>query len=165
LVSSQYIEPTAFFPASWQAVGPLALPSTRFAQYTVAINLFGFYAVALLSGSLAENLRSAGVSLERASTQIADLRAFNQYVIDGMLGGLVTADMDGRILTFNRAAGAISRVAPEQAIGLRVGDVLQLPAAFRQRLQTLPETHSQRCDYAFGLPDERSLEMGLTATA
>src|SRR5215510_7101342 len=27
LVSSQYIEPTAFFPASWLAVGPLALPS------------------------------------------------------------------------------------------------------------------------------------------
>ncbi len=50
----------------------------------------------------------AGARLERASTQIADLRAFNQYVIDSMLSGLVTADMDGRILTFNRAAATIT---------------------------------------------------------
>ena len=34
-----------------------ALPTIRFAQYTIGINLFGFFAVALLSGSLAENLR------------------------------------------------------------------------------------------------------------
>src|SRR5204862_5406630 len=57
LVISQYIEPTAFFPRSWQALGASQLPSQRFAQYTVAINLFGFFAVAVLSGSLAENLR------------------------------------------------------------------------------------------------------------
>src|SRR5258705_4703553 len=117
LVSSQYLEPTAFFPASWQALAPSELPTARFAQYTVAINLFGFFAVALLSGSLAENLRTAGASLERASTQIADLRAFNQYVIDSMLSGLVTADMDGRILTFNRAATTITSLSAGQTIG------------------------------------------------
>ena len=68
LVTAQYLEPTALFPASWQVLGRLELPSQRFAQYTVAINLFGFFAVALLSGSLAENLRSvayAGPSTEQ----------------------------------------------------------------------------------------------------
>src|SRR5205823_8734299 len=35
LVSAQYFEPNAFFPASWQALGPSELPTTRFAQYTV----------------------------------------------------------------------------------------------------------------------------------
>jgi hypothetical protein len=38
LVIAQYLEPTAFFPASWQALQPSELPSQRFAQYTVAIN-------------------------------------------------------------------------------------------------------------------------------
>ena len=117
LVTTQYLDPTLFFPASWQALNALELPSTRFAQYTVAINLFGFFAVALLSGSLAENLRSAGARLERASNQIADLRAFNQYVIDSMLSGLVTADMNDRILTFNRAASTITGLPSGQAIG------------------------------------------------
>ncbi len=164
LVVAQYLEPTAFFPASWQALALQALPSQRFAQYTVAINLFGFFAVALLSGSLAENLRSAGARLERASTQIADLRAFNQYVIDSMLSGLVTADMDGRILTFNRAATTITSLSAGQTIGRDVGQVLQLPVQFRARLQMLGETRSHRADHQYRSPDGRLLEIGLTVT-
>ena len=164
LVTSQYLEPTAFFPASWQALGRLDLPTARFAQYTVAINLFGFFAVALLSGSLAEKVRSTGARLERASTQIADLRAFNQYVIDSMPSGLVTADIGGRILTFNRAAVAITGLTAEEAIGCDVGDVLQLPAQFKGRLETLAETRSQRADHQFRAPDGRTIEIGLTAT-
>jgi two-component system sensor histidine kinase PilS (NtrC family) len=164
LVVAQYVEPTAFFPESWQTLGRQELPTRRFAQYTVAINLFGFFAVALLSGSLAENLRSAGARLERASTQIADLRAFNQYVIDSMLSALVTADMDGRILTFNRAASKITGLSAGQTIGRDVGDVLQLPAQFRTRLQMLGETRSHRADHQYRWPDGRLLEIGLTVT-
>jgi len=164
LVVAQYVEPTAFFPESWQTLGRQELPTRRFAQYTVAINLFGFFAVALLSGSLAENLRSAGARLERASTQIADLRAFNQYVIDSMLSALVTADMDGRILTFNRAASKITGLSAGQTIGRDVGDVLQLPAQFRTRLQMLGETRSHRADHQYRSPDGRLLEIGLTVT-
>src|SRR5436853_4053253 len=137
LVTAQYLEPTALFPESWRTLGPLELPSQRFAQYTVAINLFGFFAVALLSGSLAENLRSAGARLEDASTQIADLRAFNQYVIDSMLSGLVTADVNGRILTFNRAASGITGLPSAQTIGHDLTEVMQLPAHFKGRLQAL----------------------------
>ena len=164
LVTAQYIEPTALFPASWQALGHLELPSQRFAQYTVAINLFGFFAVALLSGSLAENLRSAGARLERASTQIADLRAFNQYVIDSMLSGLVTADLNGRILTFNRAASIITGLPSSHAIGRDITELLQLPAHFRGRLQSLGTTRSQRADHQYRSPDGRLMEIGLTVT-
>jgi two-component system sensor histidine kinase PilS (NtrC family) len=164
LVISQYIEPTAFFPRSWQALGASELPSQRFAQYTVAINLFGFFAVAVLSGSLAENLRSAGARLERASTQIADLRAFNQYVIDSMLSGLVTADMDGRILTFNRSASNITGLAAGQTVGRDIREVMQLPVQFIGRLQSLGETRSHRADHQYRSPDGRLLEIGLTVT-
>jgi len=164
LVIAQYLEPTAFFPKSWQALHPSELPSQRFAQYTVAINLFGFFAVALLSGSLAENLRSAGARLERASSQIADLRAFNQYVIDSLLSGLVTADMDGRILTFNRAATTITGLPAGQAIGRDIREVMQLPMQFIGRLQSLGETRSHRADHQYRSPDGRLIDIGLTVT-
>ncbi len=164
LVIAQYLEPTAFFPKSWQALHPSELPSQRFAQYTVAINLFGFFAVALLSGSLAENLRSAGARLERASSQIADLRAFNQYVIDSLLSGLVTADMDGRILTFNRAATTITGLPAGQAIGRDIREVMQLPMPFIGRLQSLGETRSHRADHQYRSPDGRLIDIGLTVT-
>ena len=43
--------------------------------------------------------------------QLADLQAFNQHVIDSLTSGLATTDMEGRILTFNRAAEAITGLA------------------------------------------------------
>ena len=69
--------------------------------------LFGFFAVALLSGSLAEGMRSAGAQLQEASSTIADLQALNQHVIDSLPSGLATTDTQHRILTFNHAAEAI----------------------------------------------------------
>ena len=45
------------------------LPPRSVAQYTVALNAFGFFAVALLSGSLADRLRAAGARLEQASSR------------------------------------------------------------------------------------------------
>jgi two-component system sensor histidine kinase PilS (NtrC family) len=81
-----------------------------------------------------------------------------------MLSGLVTADMDGRVLTFNRAAATITGLSAAQAIGHDVGEVLQLPVPFRRRLQTLGETRSQRADHQYRSPDGRLLDIGLTVT-
>ena len=161
LVSAQYMN---VMPGNWQLATPVDLPSIRFAQYTVAINLFGFFAVAVLSGSLAEGVRSADARLERASHQIEDLRAFNEYVIDSLLSGLVTADADRRVLTFNRAASLITGLPAQQAIGADAGDVLQLPDAFRSNLSTLRETRSLRADLQYRTREGRVVEMGVTAT-
>ena len=79
--------------------------------------MFGFFAVAVLSGSLAEGLRSAGARLEQASTEIADLQAFNQHVIDSLPSGLATTDPRQRILTFNRAAEAITGLPVRAVVG------------------------------------------------
>ena len=164
IVSGQYLDAFAALPETWQLQVPVQLPSLRFAQYTVAINLFGFVAVALLAGSLAEGLRSAGAQLEDASHQIEDLRAFNEYVIDSLLSGLVTADAAGRVLTLNRAAATITGLPAEQAVGRDIGDVLQLPAQFRARLDTLGDTRSLRIDLQYRTGDGRLLDIGMTAT-
>ena len=159
LVAAQYLE---VFPA-WTGVPLFALPTGQFAQYTVAINMFGFFAVGLLAGSLAERLRSADARLADASHEIEDLRAFNEYVIDGLLSGLVTADQDSRVLTFNRAAATITGIPPEQAIGHDAGEVLQLPASLRSRLVG-DENPRARSDVQYRTPDGRLLDIGLMAT-
>src|SRR5687767_9911603 len=48
LVSAQYVDP-ALLPELLRPTRSVELPTTRFAQYTVAINLFGFMGVAWLS--------------------------------------------------------------------------------------------------------------------
>jgi two-component system sensor histidine kinase PilS (NtrC family) len=164
LVSAQYMPGVWFVPPTWQASIPVRLPSIRFAQYTVTINLLGFLAVALLSGSLAERLRSADARLQDVSHEIEDLRAFNQHVIEGLLSGLVTTDQRWRILTFNRAASTITGVPLGQAIGHDVREVMQLHAPFRVRLATLSENRSVGSDIPYRTPDGRAIEIGLTAS-
>jgi two-component system sensor histidine kinase PilS (NtrC family) len=77
-------------------------------QLIIAINIFGFTAVAYLSHYLAESLRHAGVLLERSTGQMAYLQAFNNRIVDSMGSGLITTDSAGRIYLFNRAAEHIT---------------------------------------------------------
>jgi two-component system sensor histidine kinase PilS (NtrC family) len=164
---------TGLAVAQYVDVGPLSgllrpyapvLPTQTFAFYTVAINLFGFLAVALLSGSLAERLRRADARLERASHEIADLTAYNEHVIDSLHSGLATTDRNGRVLTFNRAAGLITALAPGPVIGRDIAEVLHLPGAFRASLTGLTDGRSVRHDTAYRRPDGVTVDIGLTVT-
>jgi len=147
--------------------GPVVtLPSRLVAQYTVAVNVFCFFAVALLSGSLAEELRSASARLVLASTEIADLQALNQHVINSLPSGLVTTDTQQRVLTFNRAAESITGVTLTSAVGRPMADVLQLPPSI---IAALDEPHAdwrkRRYEFNYRTADRRGdIELGITAT-
>ena len=163
LVLAQYVD--AGLPDLVKRFTPMVeLPTLGVARYTVAINLSGFFAVALLAGSLAESLRSAGARLEYASHEIRDLRKFNENVINSLLSGLVTTDADGRILTFNRAASVILGISSAQAIKHDAIEVLRLPADTRARLRMLGDTRTLRIDTQHRTGDERSIELGLTVS-
>jgi two-component system, NtrC family, sensor histidine kinase PilS len=164
IVAAQFMNVSAYFPEAWSLGGGVSLPTARFAQFTVAINLFGFFAAALLAGSLGERLRSANARLKDASHAMEDLRAFNERVIDSLVSGLVTADLDRRIVTFNRGAQSITGLAPAEAIGHDAAEVFQMPATFAARLTTLTETRSARADLEFRRHDGRTIEIGITAT-
>jgi two-component system sensor histidine kinase PilS (NtrC family) len=84
LVLAQYLSAAGLLHDPWLTLDRLALPTRSAALYTAALNVFGFFAVAFLSGSLAESVRSAGARLEQASSEIADLQALNDYVIDSV---------------------------------------------------------------------------------
>ena len=142
----------------------MELPTLGVARYTVAINLSGFFAVALLAGSLAESLRSAGARLEYASHEIRDLRKFNEYVINSLLSGLVTTDADGRILTFNRAASVILGISSAHAIRHDAFAVLQLPPDARARMASLSDTRALKIDTQHRTGDGRSIDLGLTVS-
>ena len=158
MVAAQYMGALPFW------LGAFELPTGRFAQYTIGINVFGFIAVALLSGSLADRLQSANARLAHTSLELNDLRALNEYVIDGLLSGLVTADANTRILTFNRASTSITGITSEQAVGRDAIDVLRLPAATRAQLGTLAQTKSLRVDFEYRSSAGQVRDIGLMAT-
>jgi two-component system sensor histidine kinase PilS (NtrC family) len=166
LVFAQYLAASGLLSDPWLAAPSLTLPPASVARYTVALNVFGFFAVALLGGSLANSLRSADARLIQASTQIADLQALNQHVIDSLPSGLATTDTAQRILTFNRGAEAITGLPFRSVAGRRIDEVLQLSAPVMESIQTdLQAKGSRRHEFRFSTGDERGdLEIGLTAT-
>jgi two-component system sensor histidine kinase PilS (NtrC family) len=145
------------------AVTPAELPPMRVAVFTVCLNIFGFLAVAALSGYLAEGLRRTGVQLEATSTQLADLQALSQHVIDSLTSGLATCDTAGLVLTFNNAASTITGIPAQEAIGRRLDGVLQWPVNERGPLDADGEGNAsvQRIEYAYTRADGRHIELGL----
>ncbi len=141
------------------------LPARAAAQYVVGLNLFGFFAVALLSGSMAESVRSAGVRLERASNEIADLQALNQNVIDSLPSGLVTTDPAHRVLTFNHAAERICGLPARAVLGRQVAEVLQLPEQVTKAFAAgLGRQGPRRVEFRFRRTDGSEIDIGLSAS-
>ena len=158
LVAAQYVLTEVPFSP------PVELPTVRVAQYTVAINLGGFLAVAMLAGSLADSLRSAGARLEDASHRIRDLRAFNEYVINNLSERTHHDRPRRRILTFNRAASTIVGVPAAQVIGKDVIEVMQIPEPARARLASLTIGRSLRIDCRHRTASGRFIDVGFTAS-
>jgi len=156
----QYLASAGRLSDVWIGPTPL-LPTERFAQYTVATDAFAFFAIAFLSGTLADGLRRADSRLRQASTAIADLKAFNQHVIDSLTSGLATTDRGGRLMSFNRAAEAITGLAPADVIGRPAADLLQLPGEFTRLLERdLDGAASHRFDVTFRRGDGGARELG-----
>jgi two-component system sensor histidine kinase PilS (NtrC family) len=158
IVASQYSGAPGFGPLPGQL-----LPALKLSLYTVSLNIFGFAAIALLTGYLAEGLRQADIRLQQASDEIEDLQAFSRHVIDSLTSGLATTDIEGRIITFNRAATAITGIPESDAIGANAAIVFNLPqelGAFfgaRDERRGLP-----RVDFHYRRRDGRQVEMGLS---
>jgi two-component system sensor histidine kinase PilS (NtrC family) len=99
-------------------------------------NLFGFLAVAYLASLLSQSLRRQGAELDEKREELLDLQDFTEDIVHSMRGGLLTTDMEGRILLLNRTG--------EEILGHRF-------AALRGR-------KVQEINPEFWLPGERGLE-------
>jgi two-component system, NtrC family, sensor histidine kinase PilS len=163
VVLAQYLHAYGYLELPRPISISTALPGMQIAQFTVALNAFGLFGVALLSGSLAERVRVGEAQLEQATEEIADLQAFNQYVLDNLVSGLATADADNNLMTFNRSAMLITGRHGALPIGEPAAAVLQLPVAFGANIsQDLARVRSMRIDYIYQHLDGRMMDIGLS---
>ncbi len=152
-----------FAPAAPLVTADTVLPPGRIALLTIGVNVFGFAGVAMLAGELAERLRVAGQELARTSSELAELQAFNAYVIDSLTSGLATTDQDGVLISFNPAAEQITGVPASRAIGRAARDVLQLPDAIAD-IDDAGAPGVRRFECAFMRDDRRQIEVGFSST-
>src|SRR5712672_1330504 len=92
-----------------------SLATTESLRTWLVMNLLGFLAVAYLASLLSQSLRKKGVELEEKREELLTLQDFTEDIIHSMRGGLITTDLEGRILLLNRTG--------EEILGLRFAEV------------------------------------------
>ncbi len=107
--------------AEWtQAMAPVEfagglapLRPAGYAVYQVLIHTVAFLAVAILSSHLVERLQQAGRELEQRGVDLRNLQNLHQAIVANVPSGIMTFDLTGRVVIFNRAAERIMGFAFE----------------------------------------------------
>ena len=100
-----------------------AMPGKESLQTWILSNLFAFLAVAYLSSLLTQSLRRQSIELEAKRGELEDLQAFNEDIIHSMRGGLITTDLDGRLMLVNRTAEEITGYRFDQVRGQKLYEI------------------------------------------
>src|SRR6202044_333118 len=99
------------------------VPTTEGLRVWFLSNLFGFLAVAYLASVLAQSLRKKGLELEQKREELLELQDFTEDIIHSMRGGLLTTDLQGRIVLLNRTGEEILGWRFAQMQGRRLQEV------------------------------------------
>ena len=139
----------------------IGVPSPESLRTWFLSTLFGFLAVAYLASFLAQSLRRKGAELDEKREELRDLQDFTEDIVHSMRGGLVTTDLEGRILLLNRTG---EEILGHRFAGLR-GRLLQelnpdfwLPG--EHGLENIP----RRKEIDFRTPDGQQRYIGISVS-
>ncbi len=113
--------------------------------YNIFIHTISLYVTAYLAGYLSSRLEETVEKLAEKDTHFRDLEVFNTKVIESLPSGLVTTDIEGKVLIFNRAAEKITGASKDDIIGRTIESALpflKMPISEGRREEVL-----QRDDY------------------
>ncbi|MEQ1875123.1 MAG: ATP-binding protein [Bdellovibrionia bacterium] len=88
----------------------------------VGMNNLGFFSVAFLSGYLSEQLSFMGMEISARKKDIKELRDLNDLIVKNVTSGLITVDLHGQIMQYNRAAEQIVD-RPYRFVGFNINDI------------------------------------------
>ncbi len=152
----------------WPAYEATNLSWTKF---MFSLNLIAIFAVAVLSSQLARHIhrseseiKTARTELATATRDLADYRLFNDRIIESMRSGLVTTDLAGNIITFNRAAEEITGYKANDIRGRNIygvfGDIEKQIEVGLESIRT--RTRLPRFDIGCRTADEREIHLGFS---
>jgi len=140
----------------------IAAPTAENLRMWLLSNSFGFLAIAYLSSLLAHSLRRKSSELEEKREELLELQDFTSDIIHSMRGGLVTTDMEGRVVLLNRTGEEIlGRTFAE----LRGRDLREVSAEFWQHeITTVPEKLSLRREIEVRIPGGQKRYLGISVS-
>jgi two-component system sensor histidine kinase PilS (NtrC family) len=91
--------------------------------FNMAANFSGFYATALLTSYLSEQLQRTARELDANRQNLAELRALNQNVVESIPSGLITLSSFGTASFVNPAGANILQMEPQSILGRHVTEL------------------------------------------
>ncbi|MBW1708682.1 MAG: PAS domain-containing protein [Deltaproteobacteria bacterium] len=128
--------------------------------YRILINLCAFYLVAYLSGYLSSQVEDTQRRLQAKETDLKRLEDLNDSIVKSIESGLMTLDLNGRILSCNPAAERITGFTSNQIkshLYTRIFKDLSLPA-----LSDSEDIKTQPVPYIFTRPDGQPLYLEIS---
>jgi two-component system sensor histidine kinase PilS (NtrC family) len=150
---------------------PYEAAALAWTQFMFSLNLIAIFAVAVLSTQLAERIRrsetevaTARTELATATRDLADYRLFNDRIIESMRSGLVTTNLTGNIITFNRAAEEITGYKAQEVRGEAIfkvfGDIEKQIEVGLESIRT--RSRLPRFDIGCKTADGREIHLGFS---
>ncbi|RMF94291.1 MAG: PAS domain-containing protein, partial [Nitrospinota bacterium] len=150
-------------PVPFLGQDSLSVPGT-YILYKSVLNTAAFFLVAFLSDYLSESLRRAGKALEEKSENLANLRSFHENIVQSMSSGLLITQIDGRIVSLNKAAERITGFTLEEVQGKSCYEFFRLPTLLEicRHPETLQVGTLYRCEGDFEKRDGEKIYLGLS---
>ena len=140
----------------------VAAPTSENLRMWFLSNSFGFLAIAYLSSLLAHSLRRKSSELEEKREELLELQDFTSDIIHSMRGGLVTTDMEGRVVLLNRTG---EEILGRTFVELRGHDLREVSAEFWQHeITTVPEKLSLRREIEVRIPGGQKRYLGISVS-
>lgn len=96
--------------------------------YNLFSHFTSLYLTAYLTGQMSSRLERTSRRLAEKDSDLRDLAYFNRELIEGLPSGLLTTDLSGKILIFNRSAENIVGMSRSSAIGKHISEVFPFMA-------------------------------------
>jgi two-component system sensor histidine kinase PilS (NtrC family) len=125
-------------------------------------NSFGFLAVAYLASLLAQSLRKKSTELEEKREELLELQDFTSDIIHSMRGGLLTTDLEGRVVLLNRTG---EEILGQSFAQLRGKSIQNISAQFwLPNMTALPDKLSTRREIELLTPSGQRRFLGISVS-
>jgi len=154
----------SIIPFSFGQTFPKVVYSPSQILYNISINITGFYATALLTSFLAEQLRKSKNELKEKDIDLKNLEALHENIVQSIGSGILTVNKNGEIVWSNKAAQNILGLNESKIRGKKIQELFPVFITennyYQQKL--IEGYPGERFEITFSRPDGKKVFLGIS---
>jgi len=138
---------------------------SRHVMYSILNHLVGFFLAAIFASYLSEKLLQTDRALAEKQSDLDELKALNENIVESINSGLVTTDLGACVTFVNPGAGEILGTRRADMVGRAAAEVFGMSPAFIDKVQRILDRERRfRFEKPFRAPDGRERFLGMAVS-